>query len=95
MNIELYEFIREREINLFERDDRIEVFLFIDFWDIEEFTNLLYQGWFEEGGIDCALQDSYIAIDIADILEEYGGIQQYKNCFDEGDWRIIEEMEAE
>ena len=99
VNADLYEFLNNHETRMYFSDKTIEVYVFIDFYDIGEFTGIVGSGWFDEEGVECVLKSDYICIDVVDFIEGEGHkLSSYKNCFSEEDWercgnRILKEEE--
>ena len=71
--IELYRFVNDNsmEWHRIKNGSVMEVFLFIDMIDINEFYKLLTPAIFEDGGIACVLKDGYFAIEMSELCEYY------------------------
>ena len=88
VNADLYEFLNNHEISMSFNDKLIEAFVFINFNDIGEFTEIVGSCYFDEEGVECILKADYICIDIAGFIEGDGHkLSSYKNCFKEEDWK--------
>ena len=87
MNIDvrdkLHEFLLENECDLCYNDHtrELEVWVHINFWDIEEFDDIVkptYE-WYPK----CELQESSLCVFIYDIFRYYGlDFWEFEDCFD-------------
>ena len=73
MELDLYKFFYENNIEYYYNNNEIIVLLDID--QIDNFIKIIGEDWFEEGGMEVTLHASpyknYIGFDITDILENY------------------------
>lgn len=74
--IQIYKFIHEKgsEFHWCNNYDckptpKRDVILFVNIWDIEEFNELLKNGYQDEGGISCTMKQGYFAFWMSDILD--------------------------
>jgi len=67
--LQLYKFIYENELEIDWRGD--ELVLWIEFYYIEEFTELIGEYYLSEGGIEVNLRHDGIALDIVDLCEYF------------------------
>lgn len=65
--LKLYKFIHEYEIEIDWRGDSL--YIWIPFYVLNEFTNLLGYDHFSEGGEEVNLQYNCICLDLVDICE--------------------------
>lgn len=65
--LELYKFCEDKEIDW--RGDELVIWLY--FWDLEEFTELIGEDFFSEGGLDVNLQYKQVAFDLVPICESW------------------------
>lgn len=68
--LDLYKFITENELEIDWRGK--ELVVWIPFYYLKDFTDMVGYSYFSEGGIDVNLQSDYIALDIADLCEHFG-----------------------
>lgn len=89
-NLELYEFLKEEVecgIQYKYETKSIECWVWLDFCQLKEFVDLVGNNYFYEGGVECNLQETRIAIDLNDIIEYQGDdIFSYKSIFQERDY---------
>lgn len=65
--LQLYKFIQNKEIDW--RDDKL--ILWVDFYDLKEFTLMIGYDYLSEGGIYIRLLESCIAIELNDLCESF------------------------
>ena len=83
-NIELYEFLKERENHLYMHDGKLRAWSCIALCDVEEFNRIIPEGHFDDGGMEVRLFDYYIAVDIDEVLSYEGEtLWEYRRCFEE------------
>ena len=72
--LSLYKFIEANNIEWHKLDnDGIEdIAIFISFWQMEAFNQILSPCLFNNGGIECTLMNGYFAFWMKDICEYYG-----------------------
>lgn len=69
--LDLYKFITNNNIE-YDVDDSCDVVtIFIPFYLLEEFNELLKPNYYDEGGIDCVLSYGYCNIEINDICDYF------------------------
>lgn len=93
VNPDLYDFMKNNEIHLATGtgENELNVLLFINFHDIEDFINIVGRYYFyPEDQIMVNLQDDFIVIDIYDIITEWfeHKVEDYINCFEYEDWNL-------
>jgi len=70
--LKLYKFLNDHELEYhwqdYEKKDA-EFLVWIPFYLLEEFTQMIGYNYLSEGGIEVLLQESCIALDIVDIAE--------------------------
>jgi hypothetical protein len=86
VNMELYRILKDGECHLRREDGQIKAYAIIYPWDIIEFTKIVGDHYFDEGGIDCRLLiggDIWLRVD--PIITESEGhlLSSYKACFPE------------
>lgn len=99
VNPDLYEFLRNNETGMYERDNEIRFYVHVDHFDVREFVEMIGSGYLDDGGVEVQLLQSSIAVEINEIIEgECHYFSSYKKCFPEDDWNqyadIIAKMEA-
>ena len=88
VNADLFEFLSNHETGMYYQYNNVTAYVFIDFGDAQEFTNIVGNGWFDEGGVDCKLQENGLCVEINDFIEGEGHLlSSYENCFSEQDWK--------
>jgi len=96
VNANLYEFLNNHEIHVQVVNDKIETYMFIPFYDLDDFKGAIGTWPVDDGGVDCKLQDGCICIDVVDLIEYQGHlVSSYSNCFEKDEWdqykeRILE-----
>lgn len=86
-DLKLYKYIRENKIEVnilrdgisqenmedFEDHNAIEweVRMYPNFSSLSEFTNMLSEGFFDDGGYDCLLFNDYVMIDLMTVIDYY------------------------
>ena len=88
----LFELINNRDHNIIEEDGEISIYLFLYFFDLEEFCEYVGEYWFDEGGLEIILHKDYVAIDIFEILESEDGVIAYKEAFSDIEYRIYKDF---
>ena len=66
--LELYRFVVENklEYNRFENDNgEVEVLLFIEFYNLKYFAEMLGPGAFDDEGIPCTMKDGYVCVEMS------------------------------
>lgn len=96
VNPDLYEFLKENETGLytqeFHKDKTVYAYVHIDFCDLSSFVEIIGEYHFE-GGIKVHMLKETIAVELNDIIESEGDyLSDYKNCFDEDDWKHYEDQ---
>lgn len=80
----LYHFLMENKCHLYQKKDEVKAWVCVNFWQLQEFADILDSCSFDDGGIDVKMFEDYLAIDIDDLLEGYGEeLNDYKECFGE------------
>lgn len=67
--LELYKFLEEHEIEYRWERQNTEFLVWIPFYLLEDFTEMIGEDYFCEGGVDVNLQYSWVCIDITNIAE--------------------------
>jgi predicted aspartyl protease len=67
--LKLYKFINENNIEIDWRGD--ELVIWVSFYDLKEFAEMLGRNFLSEGGYDVNLQNNCIALDIVPICEYF------------------------
>lgn len=87
----LYDFLKENETVLAMSNKEITAYVFIDFCDLERFSEIVGPSVFDDGGVEAVIKDRYVVVTLNDIFEHYdSSILDYENCFDStmiGAWR--------
>ena len=65
--LQLYKFCEDKELDW--RGDKL--ILWIPFWQLEDFTELIGYNYLSEGGIEVTLLNDCIALDIVDLCEDF------------------------
>lgn len=82
VNQNLYDFIDECEqFDLIIYDNKIECLLWVDFYQLREFTEMLGNYYFDVDGFEVHLGYDFIVIDIIEIIEEESTIFDYQRKF--------------
>lgn len=94
VNADLYDFLNNHEAHICVINSRIESYVFIPFYDLENFVAMVgYDYLSDDGGVDCKLQDGNICIDVVDLIEYQGHlVSSYGKCFYEQEWRQHKEQ---
>lgn len=92
VDADLYEFLRNNECHVDLRNDVLEAYVCINFYNLNEFAKIVGPSYFDDGGPDAVLHESYVSIDLIDLIENYFGeyIYNYKNCFEENEHKFFE-----
>jgi hypothetical protein len=71
------------ECHLFrDKNDNIIAWIAVDFDCLKEFTEIVGIYVFEDGGIEVTMMNTYIAIELNDIVENNDeDLSEYKECF--------------
>ena len=90
INLKLYEFLKDKETHIYcDGNTGIKTWAVIYFYDLEEFTNIIRHHLYD-GGIDVNLNDGYVAVELNQIIESEGNnISDYKNIFDESEYKKV------
>lgn len=64
-DLELYKFCEDKEMSWYEE----ELIIWIDFYDLQEFTDMIGYDYLCEGGIEVRLQKDCVAFDLVPICE--------------------------
>jgi hypothetical protein len=72
--IQLYKFINDNDVEFRwqKNNGEIDVMIFPNVSQIEDFFNILSPSVFDDGGIDCTMMHGYFAIWMNDICKYYG-----------------------
>ncbi len=93
VNADLYEFLSNHEVHVQVVDSRIETYMFIPFYDLDGFKDIVEDWTADDGGVDCKLQDGCICINIVDLIEYQGHlVSSYSNCFNKDEWNQWKEQ---
>ncbi|TCI99952.1 hypothetical protein [Cytobacillus praedii] len=65
--LDLYKFCQDKEM----RWHGDKLYIWIRFYDLREFTDLIGCDWFDEGGEDVSLQYDCICMDLVDICDNH------------------------
>lgn len=65
--LDLYKFVQDKEIDW--RGNKL--ILWIPFYDLQEFTNLIGYDYLSEGGEEVSLQHNCIALELNDICDNF------------------------
>lgn len=102
VNADLYDFLKEHETSLytknFQKDKTVYAIVFVDFHDLERFSEIVGEHIFDEYGLEVVMKYNYVCIPLNDIIEgDCHYLSSYKNCFFDHDWEqykdMIKEME--
>lgn len=92
-NIELYEFLKERECHLFRENDEMQAWVVVPFYLLSDFVKVVGNTYFDEGGMDIKMFEDYLAIDLNYIFEaECEFIYEYRKCFEEDEFKKYESV---
>lgn len=96
VNAELYEFLKDNETGMFLKDGEVVAYVHVIFHYLDEFVEIVGEGWFDEGGMEVQLFANTVCVELNDIIEGEGhDIISYKKCFEESDIiRYRKELEA-
>lgn len=85
---DLYEFLQNNETTIYKEDNEIIIAVFVDFRDLEDFANMVGPDYFDDGGLEVIMKDSYLCIPVSDYINYCGHkISSYRNCFEDDDWK--------
>ncbi|URJ46405.1 hypothetical protein MF628_000935 [Paenibacillus polymyxa] len=92
VNPNLYDLLKERETGLyiqnFEKNRTVFAYVHLDFGDISDFVKLVGDDYLCEGGYDAKICPMSVVVEINDVIERFDNeLSDYKNCFDEDDWK--------
>lgn len=65
--LQLYKFCEDKELDW--RGDKL--IIWIPFWQLEDFTEMIGYNYLSEGGVEVSLLDDCIALDIVDLCEYF------------------------
>ncbi|MBU2701133.1 hypothetical protein Ga0466249_002247 [Sporomusaceae bacterium BoRhaA] len=83
VDVELYEFLKSHECHFYRDHGEVKAFVIVDFDDLTDFVKVVGTSHFDESGFEVTMRDTYICIDIDDIIDGNGeDLTAYKNCFD-------------
>lgn len=85
VNIDLYKILEDGEVKANTENGEAVLYALINFYNLRDFTELMGENYFCEGGIDVELHDGYIAIRIDEIIEEIfdNEIESYREAIGE------------
>lgn len=67
--LQLYKFITENKIEYHYTNDKDDVYMFVNYSEIEDFHKILSPNDFDEYGIECIMKDGYFAFKMKDLCE--------------------------
>lgn len=73
--LKLYKFVKDNEIEI--GHDDTDVWIFVPFWYLGEFTSLVGSDFFIDSAYDCQLKADYVVIELKPICK-YFGIDVYE-----------------
>src|SRR5690606_1844099 len=96
VNAVLYDFLLEHEVQFytqnFEKNKTVHMIVFIPFYDLQEFVEIVGEYHFEEGGIEVNMKSDYIVVELNDIIESNNHyLSSYKSCVDDWEWKRYED----
>ncbi len=68
--LELHKFVQEKKSEWHKHGE--EIFMFVDFSDLDEFTKLISCSKSESAGVECYLKEHSLCVEMIDICEYYG-----------------------
>jgi len=80
----LYEFLRANETGITKDNYGLVFYVYVTFYQLDEFVEVIGEHHFEEGGMNVLMFDDTLCIDLKDIIEGAGHkITSYKKCFED------------
>jgi hypothetical protein len=67
--LDLYKFCQNKEMDWRNTREGERLLIWVNFYDIKEFTELVGYNHFDEGGLEVSLQFDCLCIDLTDICE--------------------------
>lgn len=90
-NVELYEFLKDRECSLYKKGEDVRMWTAIPFYLLEDFANILGYTHFDDGGLDIKMFEWGVAVELNEIFEsECEFIYEYRKCFEEEEFKKYE-----
>lgn len=84
VNIDMYKILEDSEIQANTENGEAVLYALIDFHNLRDFTEVLEEGHFCEGGVVVELHDGHIVIRIDDIIENFeDNIDAYREAIGE------------
>ncbi|MDF2499359.1 MAG: hypothetical protein K0Q77_73 [Anaerosporomusa subterranea] len=82
VDADIYDFLRCHECHLFKRNVEVFGWVVVPFDDLGKFQSIVNKYEFQDG-LEVTMKLGYIAIELNNFIE----IENYKNCFDNDEWR--------
>jgi hypothetical protein len=100
VDADLYEFLQNNETTLYKENNEIIASVFVYFYNLEDFCEIVGSYYFDDGGIEVQMMDGYLCVPINDYIEDCDHkISSYRACFADDVWEIygdkILELEKE
>lgn len=72
--LELYKFVNDNDIEWHwsNNGDKLDVIIFVNFYNIDDFHKILSDSIFDDEGIICHMKDGYFCFWMNDICEYFG-----------------------
>lgn len=87
VEVELYEFLKAHECHLFREKDQIKAWVCVEFFELDDFVQVIGRCAIGESGLQVTLFESYLAVELNDIIDGTGAdLSDYKRVFDDTEW---------
>lgn len=87
VNADLYKFMLDNECHLFFKSG-VKAWACVQFCNLKDFVNAIGRNYFDEEGMGIRLFDTYVAVDLNEIIEGEGHLlSSYQECFPEDEWK--------
>jgi hypothetical protein len=80
----LYKFLLKNETGIQKRENKIDIWVHVDFGDMEEFVKIVGNDYLCEGYVTGTVFDTTIAVNLEHVIND---IAAYKRCFDKDDYQ--------
>jgi hypothetical protein len=96
LNLDLYEFLKDRETHVCVYEGEITATVFISFYDLDEFIRIVGERYFDDDPVEVVLRSRHIFVELNGIFEyQDNSVLDYRKCFPESEIiECLEEAEA-
>jgi hypothetical protein len=96
LNLDLYEFLKDRETHVYTEKGEITAMVCMSFYDLDEFIRIVGERYFDDDPVEVVLRSRYIFIELNDVFEyQDNTVLDYRKCFPESEIiECLQEAEA-